>query len=227
MAKVKVNPLVLLLGILLFSFSSSWFKPEELCVIFFITLVFPYFWGINSLLLMWRMKVMLFTALLIFIFGLIEERSTITTIGETVRFLTLIELSAIFVLKADLIALSSTLGGLLSVFLKKTGWRIASAIMLSLSIFPLVFSSAEEMLESRRSRLGSFFSHPIKNLTEYTISLISLLLYKTVAFQDALYSRSYSTTKKRTQYSLKLSDWLVLILFILLFLGVIIWKKIL
>ena len=225
MAKIEIDPLIVLLGVLLLSTIVSFLSQIELIVLFFLTLTIPYFFKINTIKLLLKMKVMLFTALLILIFGLIEKKELLPTIAEVSKFLSLITISALFVLKADLITLSSRLGFILSLPFKEKGWKMASAIMLSLSIFPLVFEASKEMLDSRRSRNGSFFSHPIKNLTEYTVSLVSLLLYKTISFQDALYSRSFTSRGKRTTYSLKKIDFIFLLMFSLIFIGVLVWKK--
>ena len=224
---LKTNPLILLIGVILYSIASSFLTEGEVIVLFALSLILPLIMGINVFSLLWKMKVMLFTAVLILLFGFIGGKDTLTALSDTMRFLSLITVAALFVLKADLLELSSVLGKVLSSFLGKTGWKISSYIMLSLSIFPIVFESADEMLTARRSRGGSFFSHPVRNLTEYTVSLMRLLFEKILIFQDALYSRSFTIKGEKTVCPPKGRDYLILSLFVLLFTGVTVWKKVL
>ena len=224
---LKTNPLILLIGVILYSIASSFLAEGEVIVLFALTLILPLIMGVNVFSLLWKMKVMLFTAVLILLFGFIGGKDTLTALSDTMRFLSLITVAALFVLKADLLELSSVLGKVLSSFLGKTGWKISSYIMLSLSIFPIVFESADEMLTARRSRGGSFFSHPVRNLTEYTVSLMRLLFEKILIFQDALYSRSFTIKGEKTVCPPKGKDYLILSLFVLLFTGVTVWKKVL
>ncbi len=222
-----LNPLVLLVGVLLYSIASSLFSGMETVVLLALTLLVPLFFRTNALKLLWRMKVMLLTALLILAFGIIEKRDALSVTGDVCRFLSLITVAAVFVLKADLLTLSSTLGSILSLVFGKGGWKASSYLTLTLSVFPLVFESATEMLCARRSRGGNFFAHPVRNLTEYTVSLMTILFGKIIAFQDALYSRSFTTAGEKTVYPLTVRDAALLISFALIFSGVVVWKKIL
>jgi len=224
---IKPGPLVLLVGVILYSIASSFLTGWEAPALLFLTIIIPVLSGVNVFSLLWKMKVMLFTAALIFVFAVIEKKDTLTALSDTARFLSLITVASLFVLKTDLLALSSSLGKILSLVFGRTGWRAASYLMLSLSIFPIVFESADEMLRARRSRDGSFFSHPVKNLTEYTVSLMRLLFEKVLIFQDALYSRSFTINGEKTVYPPKRSDYILLFLFVLLFTGVTVWKKVL
>lgn len=224
---IKPGPLVLLVGVILYSIASSFLTGWEAPALLFLTIIIPVLSGVNVFSLLWKMKVMLFTAALIFVFAVIEKNDTLTALSDTARFLSLITVASLFVLKTDLLALSSSLGKILSLVFGRTGWRAASYLMLSLSIFPIVFESADEMLRARRSRGGSFFSHPVKNLTEYTVSLMRLLFEKVLIFQDALYSRSFTINGEKTVYPPKRSDYILLFLFVLLFTGVTVWKKVL
>ncbi len=224
---IKPGPLVLLVGVILYSIASSFLTGWEAPALLFLTIIIPVLSGVNVFSLLWKMKVMLFTAALIFVFAVWEKKDTLRAFSDTARFLSLITVASLFVLKTDLLALSSSLGKVLSTVFGRTGWRAASYLMLSLSIFPIVFESADEMLRARRSRGGSFFSHPVKNLTEYTVSLMRLLFEKVLIFQDALYSRSFTINGEKTVCPPKRSDCVLLFLFILLFSGVIVWKKVL
>lgn len=224
---IKPGPPVLLVGVILYSIASSFLTGWEAVIALALTLVIPLLSGVNVFALLWKMKVMLFTAFLIFVFALIEKKGTLTAFADTSRFLSLITVASLFVLKTDLLSLSSSLGKILSIPFGAAGWRASSYLMLSLSFFPIVFESADEMLQARRSRGGSFFSHPVKNLTEYTVSLMRLLFEKVLIFQDALYSRSFTINGEKTVSPPERSDCILLFIFVLFFTGVIVWKKVL
>ncbi len=222
---IEINPLVLFLGILAASIASTFLSGWELVSFLILSLFIPLIFGFNTFRMLWRMKIMLLTAALIALFGVAAEKEAMTVIGEVSRFLALITLSGMFVIKADLIRLSSSLGRLLSFLPYSIGWKLSSYLMLSLSIFPIVFESGNEMLIARKARLGSFFSHPVLNLTRYTVSLMRLLLRKMEIYQDALYSRAFSIKGEKTTYPLTKKDIFLLLLFFLLFIGIVIWKK--
>ncbi len=221
----KINPIVFFTALILLSIASSFFSAWGKIILFSVSIILPFFVRVNTFKLWWRMRIMLLTALLILLFGFIEKEDPLSIIGRTSLFMALVTLYASFVLSADLLSLSSTLGKVLSVFFSSYGWKFSSYLMLSLSIFPIVFECGTQMLEARRSRCGTFFSHPVKNLSAYTISLITLLFDKTLTLQDALYSRSFSTKEERTVYPLSIKDRLFLILFLSIFIGYMLWKK--
>ncbi len=222
---IEINPLVLFLGILAASIASTFLSGWELVSFLILSFFIPLIFGFNTFRMLWRMKIMLLTAALIALFGVAAEKEAMTVIGEVSRFLALITLSGMFVIKCDLIRLSSSLGRLLSFLPYSIGWKLSSYLMLSLSIFPIVFESGNEMLIARKARLGSFFSHPVLNLTRYTVSLMRLLLRKMEIYQDALYSRAFSIKGEKTTYPLTKKDIFLLLLFFLLFIGIVIWKK--
>lgn len=224
---IETDPLVLFLGILLVSGASMLLTGWETVVLLVLSVAVPLLFHINTFRMLWKMKIMLVTAFLIAFFDFLADKAYILVAEDVSRFLALITLSCIFVTKVDLIRLSSSLSHMLSFLPHSLGWKISSYLMLSLSIFPIVFSSAEEMLRARKARLGSFFSHPVSNLTNYTVSLMKLLLRKIVIYQDALYSRNFSIKGEKTTYSLSKKDITLLIIFFTIFSGIIIWKKIL
>lgn len=222
---IEVNPLVLLIGIIQLSLVSSVLSDAELIGLLALTLTVPFLFRCNPLKILLTAKIILLTAALILIFGFIGEKETITAIAECSRFLSLVIISLLFVEKADLISLSTTLGRILSFLPGGIGWRISSALMMSLASFPFVFECGEEMLLSRKSRSFSFMHNPVKSLTEYTVSLMRLLFEKMIVFQDALYSRSFSVKEERTSYPIEKRDVFLLVFFIIIFSGVMLWKK--
>ncbi len=121
-----------------------------------------------------------------------------SALTDTSRFLSAISVAALYIATTDLTELSAALGTALGKVIGKPAWRFASGVMLTIALFPLIFQAATEMLAARKARGGSFFSHPVRNLTDYTVSLMRLLFQKILIFQDAMYARAYSPEAERT-----------------------------
>ncbi len=222
---LKMNPLVSFTAVLAYSFVSCLLSPGESMVLFLLTLVFSRIFGIRILRTLAGMRLMLLTAVLIALSGLLGGKDYYTVMGDVSKFLSLISVSALFVMESDLLAFSSALGGILGRIFGRRGWKASSSVFLALSVFPLVFDTAREMLEARKARGGLFFAHPVKNTVEYTVSLMTLLFEKTVILQDALYSRAYRDDRERTVYPLALRDRAAIMVMAAAASGVLIWKK--
>lgn len=220
-----LNPLSTLLSLILSSVVIYGTKGWVAIALFIFIFAVPYLFGINTLKLLWAMKIMVITALLILVFALLSESSVIDAIAESARFLSLITLSAIYVTKSDLMLLSTTLSGILSPIFGKGGRKAASALLLTLSLFPLIFSSATEMSKARKSRGGSFLRHPVSSILDYTVSLMRVMFSKVIAFQDAMYSRAWRPEGERTPALFSLSDYTAMALSVLAFIGIMVWIR--
>lgn len=225
MAKVETNSLVLLLGVILFSFSIVLLSPLERIIVLLLSLFLPFFFGINTFSFLFKMKGVVLTSLLILIFGFIEKKEISETLSSFSLFLSLVIVSFLYILNTDLLLLSSNLGALLYPLFKKRAWRISSSITSTLFLLPLVLTQSSKMLEARKIRGGSFISHPIRNLVEYTVSLMLSLLRKLDDFQTSLSLRSFSFRERRTTYPLKKRDYFLLFIFILSFIAIALWKS--
>lgn len=225
MAKVETNSLVLLLGVILFSFSVVLLSPIERIIVLLLSLIIPFFFGINTLSFLLKMKGVILTSLLILVFGFIEKKEISETLSSFSLFLSLVIVSFLYILNTDLLLLSSYLGTLLYPVFKKRAWRISSSITSTLFLLPLVLTQSSKMLEARKIRGGNFLSHPIKNLIEYTVSLMLLLIKKLDDFQTSLFIRSFSFRERRTTYPLKKRDYFLLSFFILSFISIVLWKN--
>ncbi len=223
----QINPFATLIALILSSIASSLLGEMEALVVLFLVTIIPFFFHVNILRVMWSMKVMLVTALLIFLFSFFGEGTLLSSLSDTSKFLSIVALSALYIKKSDLLDLSTTMGSILSPVFGKNGRKAASAVMMTLALFPIIFSTATEMMNARASRGGSFLRHPVKSITDYTISMMRLLFQKVIIFQDALYSRSWSTSGERTKVALVGRDWALIILSFLLFIGFFIWKRVL
>ena len=222
----QINPFATLIALILSSIASSLLGEMEALVVLCLVTIIPFFFHVNILRVMWSMKVMLITALLIFLFSYFGKGTLLSSLSDTAKFLSIIGLSALYIKKSDLVDLSTTMGSILSPIFGKRGRKAASAVMMTLALFPIIFSTATEMMNARRSRGGSFLYHPIKSITEYIVSMMRLLFQKVVIFQDALYSRSWTTGGERTKVLLGKRDWTIMVLSLLLFIGFVLWKKV-
>lgn len=222
----QINPFVSLILLILTSIASSLLSGYEVIFVLLLVLIVPSFFRVNILKIMWSMKVMLITALLIFLFSYFGNGTLLSSLSDCSKFLSIIGLSALYVEKADLMDLSTTMGSILSPLFKERGRKAASSLMMTLALFPIVFSTATEMMNARKARGGSFFHHPVKSITDYVVSMMRLLFQKVVIFQDALYARSWSTGGERTKVKFRKKDWFVLLLSVLLFIGFFLWKKV-
>ena len=222
----QINPFTSLVMLISASIASSLLSGYETVAVLLLVLIVPFFFNVNILKVMWSMKVMLITALLIFLFSYFGKGSLLSSISESAKFLSVIGISALYIKKSDLIDLATTMGSILSPLLGKKGRKASSAVMMTLALFPIIFSTATEMMNARKSRGGSFLYHPIKSITEYTVSMMRLLFQKVVIFQDALYSRSWTTGGERTNVVLGKRDWVLMILAFILLIGFVLWKKV-
>lgn len=223
----QINPFASLIALILASIASSLLGDYEALILLLSVTIIPFFFRINILKVMWSMKVMLITALLIFLFSIFGEGTLISSLGDSGRFLSIVALSALYIQKSDLLDLSTTMGSILSPIFGKNGRKAASAVMMTLALFPIIFSTATEMMNARKARGGSFLRHPIKAITDYVLSMMRLLFQKVLIFQDALYSRSWSTGGERTQIKFEVRDWSLIFLSAVLFIGFILWKRVL
>ena len=222
-----INPFSTMVALILSSVASSLLNEYEALALLILVTIIPLFFKVNIFKILWSMKVMLITALLIFLFSYFGKGTLLSSLSDTSKFLSVVALSALYIKKSDLIDLSTTMGTILSPIVGKRGRKASSAVMMTLALFPIIFSTATEMMNARRSRGGSFFRHPISSITDYTLSMMRLLFQKILIFQDALYSRSWSTGGERTKVVLGKKDWLVIILSAMLFTGLFIWKRVL
>lgn len=223
----KVNPFALLVALILSSLSISILSDIPSLAVLAIVVFLPFLFGINIPKILWSMKVMALTAILIFVFALMADKGLLRSFGDTARFLSVIALSALYVTTADLLEMADTLGSVLYPILGKNGRKAASTIMMAISLFPIIFSTSMEMMNGRKCRQGSFFRHPVSSLSEYVISMMRLLFNKVVTFQDAMYSRLWKPDGERTRVAFRKTDYAVMVMSLLIAIGVFLWTKLL
>ena len=141
-----------------------------------------------------------FLAILVAVSGLSHAiTSTSWQIGlfEGLRLMLLLAFSFLFIEVADSTELSSALGKMLSPIIGKKAWVLSSMIMVTLSMLPMIIDSAKEMFHARQSRNQNFLAHPIKSLSDYSISLMRLLFKRSEEYYDALLCRGFKEDQER------------------------------
>lgn len=207
----RLNPFIKLLVVMLFSIAVSRMQGCFPLLILGVVLFVPLLFHKNLFKTLWKMKVMLITAFLIYLFRLLNEGDQLQALSATARFLSTIAAAALYIATTDLTELSAAIGTLFGRIIGKAAWRFASGVMMTIALFPIIFQAATEMLDARKARGGSFLAHPIDNLTDYTISLMRLLFQKILIFQDAMYARAYTEEAERTAPLYHLYDFGVLL----------------
>lgn len=171
------------------------------------------------------MPFMLIIALFIAITEWINTKEILQTLSETISFLSLLIIAILFMATTDITELAASLGHYTSPIVGKQAWKLSSSIMLTIAMLPMIFEVSTTMLQARRARCGSFLSHPIRNITEYTISLILLLFKKAEIFEDALLSRAFSDTAERKTKNARPCDIITLVCIVLLTISIFIARK--
>jgi energy-coupling factor transport system permease protein len=72
--------------------------------------------------------------------------------------------------------------------------KTAAQILLSISFIPLIFDSAGEIREARRSRGEHPMKHPFRYTASFTVQLFDMLLLKAEEYSLALMSRGFDGT---------------------------------
>lgn len=208
----KLNPTFKLLFLIFFSITISSAKGVELYVAIVSLFVIGALARVNLCHNLIKMPAMLVIAMFIALTEYINTKSISSTVDESLSFLGVLLLAILFITTTDIIELASSLGHYLHHVIGKNAWVLSSSIMITFVLLPMIFSCSTTMLQARRARGGRFFDHPVKNLSEYTISLLLLLFKKAERFEDALISRAYDAKAERDAKTAQRCDYIALII---------------
>ena len=206
-----LHPTIKLILLILLSITFSNISSYELYVSSFLLFMVGYHFHINVFDQLRKMPMLLFIALIIGISEYIGTKSMLLSLDKFLSFISLISLAVIFTASTDIIELSACLGQTLSPIFKKQAWKLATYIMVTIALFPIIFDTSNTMLQARRARNGRFLAHPFRNISEYTICLMKLLFKRAAIFEDALLSRAFQADAPRNARKIYFSDILVLI----------------
>lgn len=145
-------------------------------------------------------------------------------INNVLKFDTAILMSFLLTDSSDPSDIARSLSKVLNHIPFVNGWKLASQIELTLMFIPLIFDVSQSINEARMSRLENTLKHPIRFVTSYSITLLDNLLYKVDEIAFALDSREYNPSIERQTIKYKFSDFLFLIVVVLL-VGVTLYVK--
>ncbi len=208
----KLNPLFKLILLISFTIVTSRALDAELLVLTLFLIAITLSSRINIFKELLKAKLLLLLSVLIVMTEYANTHSVLLALFEGLRYLDLIALALTLSITTDVNELSIALSNALHPFVGKYAYRFSASVMLTLQLIPMIAASASEMLDARRSRGGRFIAHPIKNTSEYVISLMMIILRRLENFGDALDARSFDRDKKRGCSRVSISDILILII---------------
>lgn len=132
-------------------------------------------------------------------------------LGEASRLTLLLAFSFLFIEVVDSTELASALGNILSRFIGKRAWVLSSLMTVTVALIPVIIGSSKDMFQARQSRNENYLKHPVKSLSDYSISLMRHLFARSEDFHYALLSRGYKEEMERSAPPIALSDIISLI----------------
>lgn len=155
-------------------------------------------------------------ALLMGISACFHEEGILSAVSSPLSFLSMVLASMLLADTTMPDELSRSLGSALSHVIGKYAYILSSLMEITLSMIPVTIDSTICMHEARKARGASFFHHPLRSVSELSVSILSDLLDKAEMYMDALYSRSYDPERKRSCAPYRAPDVLIICLSIVL-----------
>lgn len=106
--------------------------------------------------------------------------------------------------------LARSIGGALSKVIGRYAYIFSTLVEITLSMIPIIIDSTAGIFDARRARGASFSSHPLKTVSELSISILSSLLDKAEIYIDALYSRGYDASQIRDRAGYRAVDFIIM-----------------
>ncbi len=207
----RMNPLSKLIALIILSVLASLTESLIPVAIFFLLLnLIALSASIPLIKRLLSASSIMLLALLILITGYLSSSDAQSAWAEALRFISLFSLAIIFTGSTDMIDLSSSLGKALRPIAGRKAYALSSNVMLVFALLPDIFASAEEMLNARRARGGRFIAHPVRNISEYTVSLMKRLIARSFAFSEALDARAYSSERERSAPAFTFKDGMLI-----------------
>lgn len=221
----NLNPTIKLLLLIMLTVLISTAHGAELIALTFFIVAITAISKLNIIYEVLKAKMLVFLSIIVVITEYMSTENIIISMLEGLRYIDLIAIALTLSITTDINDMASSLASALHPFIGKYAYRFASSVMLTLALIPMIASSSSEMMDARKSRGGSFFSHPIRNTSEYVISLMLIILRRLDAFGDALESRLFDRDKKRGSVSVRLSDIIILTTGIAIWITLLIMRK--
>ena len=106
--------------------------------------------------------------------------------------------------------LARSIGGALSKVIGRYAYIFSTLVEITLSMIPIIIDSTAGIFDARRARGASVSSHPLKTVSELSISILSSLLDKAEIYIDALYSRGYDASQIRDRAGYRAVDFIIM-----------------
>ena len=145
-------------------------------------------------------------ALLMGISACFHEEGIFSALSSSLSFLSMVLASMLLADTTMPDELSRSLGSALSHVIGKYAYTLSSLMEITLSMIPVIIDSTICMYEARKARGASFFHHPVRSVSELSLSILSDLIDKAETYTDALYSRSYEPEGKRSPAPYRAAD---------------------
>ncbi|WP_332448199.1 energy-coupling factor transporter transmembrane component T family protein [Sphaerochaeta sp.] len=168
-----------------------------------------------------ELRFFIFLLILIFITEYIAAKDWGSALLAFLRFISIILCGLLIADSTAPDDLARSLGSLLDHIPFINGWMIASSIELTLSLLPMIFDAAEQVMSARSARLEKR-RNPYTVITGLSTSIFSLLLDKAEDLSLALEARSFDPSRKRNRLDYTRTDFFLLcIVCILCVLGIV------
>ncbi|MDD7201306.1 MAG: energy-coupling factor transporter transmembrane protein EcfT [Sphaerochaetaceae bacterium] len=129
----------------------------------------------------------------------------------TLRFLDIILAAIIFSDTTDFWDLSCSIAPVLDLIPFVHGWRVASAIQLTIMLVPMVFEVTEQVRDAQQAR-GAFLGNPVRALATYASQVMETLLDKLDDASDSLDARLFDPDARRASLPMRAGDLPLLVL---------------
>ncbi len=221
----RLNPTIKLLLLIMLTVLISSAGDIELLALTLFIITATAISKLNIIREVMKARMLLFLAFIIVATEYMSTKDITEAMLEGLRYIDLIAIALTLSITTDINDMAASLSGFIHPFTDKYAYRFASSVMLTLALIPMIAESASEMMDARRARCGSFFSHPIRNTSEYVVSLMLIILRRLDAFGDALEARLFDRDRKRGTVEVKASDMISLIIGIAICIALLIARK--
>ena len=150
-------------------------------------------------------------SVLMAITSFLSQRDALYAFSYAMSFLSMVLSSMLLTDTTMPDELARSMGASLSKVIGRYAYIFSTLVEITLCLIPIIIDSTACIFDARRSRAASFFSHPLKTVSELSVSILSSLLDKAEIYIDALYSRGYDASKVRDRAEYRVADFLIIV----------------
>lgn len=151
-------------------------------------------------------------SVLMAITSFLSQRDILHALSYALSFLSMVLSSMLLTDTTMPDDLARSIGGALSKLIGRYAYIFSTLVEITLSMIPIIIDSTAGIFDARRARGASFSSHPLKTVSELSISILSSLLDKAEIYIDALYSRGYDASQIRDRAGYRAVDFIIMAL---------------